>query len=216
MARPKAGYHLTGKKKVPSVTDVLGEFKNPHGLMKWSWELGLQGIDYREARNKAAAEGTGAHAMIEAWAKGEHFDLPVDDEGKPTGAHHAFLQFMKWTEQTSTKIIHNEVSLVSERHGFGGTLDCMLEIDGKLALGDWKTSSRIYADYIFQIAAYAILWEENFPDRPITGGYHIIRFSKDESGNMSHASWDNIDEAKEGFLMMVKLYELKKRLEKNV
>jgi hypothetical protein len=216
MGTPKAGYYTQDKKKIPSVTTVLGEFKNPNHLLEWAWNLGLQGIDYKDVRGKAANEGTGAHNLIDAWTRGDHLDLPTNEDGTPTGAHNAFLQFLHWKEQTRAEIVRSELRLVSEKHGFGGTLDCMLEIDGKLALGDWKTSKKIYSDYIFQIAAYGILWEENFPDKPITGGYHIIRFSKDDSGNMSHASWSNLDRAKQGFLMMVELYHLKKELEKNV
>ena len=29
-----------------------------------------------------------------------------------------------------------------------------------------------------KVAAYGILWEENFPDQPIDGGYHLVRFAR--------------------------------------
>ncbi len=100
-------------------------------------------------------------------------------------------------------------------HRFGGTLDAIL-VQGKLALGDWKTSNGIYADYLLQLSAYQILWEENFPDRPITGGFHLLRFSKatDDSDpvSFSHHYWSQLDVAKEQFLHLLAAFKLDKRI----
>src|SRR5262245_19878101 len=94
----------------------------------------------------------------------------------------AFDAYQEWKQQTQLQVAEPEISLLSPSHRFGGTLDALF-IRGSLALGDWKTSNGIYADYLIQLGAYAILWEENFPERPITGGFHLLRFSKQECAN---------------------------------
>jgi hypothetical protein len=96
-----------------------------------------------------------------------------------------------------------EKPLVSELHRYGGTPDAVLRLpDGRLAMGDWKTSNGIYRDYLIQVAAYTILWEEN-GNEPITGGYHICRFSK-EFPDFEHRYYGELEGAKELFLMLRK------------
>jgi len=102
---------------------------------------------------------------------------------------------------------------VSETHRFGGTLDLILRTPQGLAVGDFKTSNAVYSDYLIQLGAYALLWEENRPDDPLTGGYHLMRFAK-EHGDFTHRFWPNLDEAKEQFLLFRKAYDIDKQLVK--
>lgn len=105
--------------------------------------------------------------------------------------------------------------LVSRLHKFGGTLDAIL-VQGKLALGDWKSSRAVYADMLLQLAAYKILWEENFPDRPILGGFHLLRFSKqeheDDPVHFSHHFWSQLNLAEQQFLLLLEAFKLDKRV----
>jgi hypothetical protein len=80
---------------------------------------------------------------------------------------------------------------------------------------DWKTSNGVYQDYIIQIAAYRNLWEENYPDKPITGGFHLLRFSK-EHADFTHHYWNDVDEGWEQFKLFRKAYDLDKILKKRV
>jgi hypothetical protein len=98
-----------------------------------------------------------------------------------------------------------EVPLVSGTHRFGGTPDAVGEFDAKLVLLDWKTGNSVYADYLLQLAAYKELWEENYPDHPITGGFHLCRFGK-ETGDFAHHYYPALDEAWEAFRYMRTLY----------
>jgi hypothetical protein len=78
MPSPPKGYYLKdGKTRVPGVTTIIGKFKESGGLVHWAWDLGMQGIDYRKARDDAANVGTIAHGMVEQWIKGE----PIVAEG---------------------------------------------------------------------------------------------------------------------------------------
>jgi len=200
--------------RVPSVTTIIGKFKPAGGLIHWAWDLGSRGIDYRTVRDNAASCGTYAHAMVEAWIKGQDPDTVDGPDELIMKARNAFQLFLKWAGQTKLRVTETEVPLVSEKYRFGGTLDAML-VDGELSLGDWKTSNSIHSDYLFQLAAYAILWEENRPDRPITGGFHLLRFAKD-TPDFSHYFWGELDEAKRGFLLMRELYDIRADLDRRV
>jgi hypothetical protein len=118
---------------------------------------------------------------------------------------------------TKLEVRHTEVSLASEKHKFGGTLDAIGIVNGSngLALIDWKTSNSIYPDYLYQLAAYQLLWEENYPDHPITGGAHLCRFAKEE-GDYAHHHFPSLDDEAGTFLVMRDLYDRVKRTEKRV
>lgn len=214
MARPYKGYELDGK-PVPGVTSILSRFKESGALMWWAWDQGRQGKDFRETKQKAADAGTLAHDMVEHDIYGQPFDRSKHDETLIKRAQGAFEAYQEWKEQTSLQIAEAEVPLLSRTYGFGGTLDALF-VRGKLALGDWKTSNGVYADYLLQLAAYQILWEENHPDQPITGGFHLLRFSKaNDDGDpisFAHHYWSQLNVAKEQFLHLLAAYKLDKRV----
>ena len=209
MATLKGGYHLAdGKTRVPSVTTILSRFKDSGPLIHWAWTCGKEGKDYRAERDAAANSGTLAHEAVEAWIKGQPYELTDEKAVKSYGA------FLEWADQTQLKVTHTEIPLVSEKYRFGGTLDAMM-IRGKRSLGDWKTSNGVYPEYLCQIAAYGILWEENYPDQMIEGGYHLMRFDK-TYGDFSHKWWAELETAKQSFLLMRELYENLKELNQRV
>ncbi len=207
------GYYLADGTKVPSVTTIIGAFKECGGLLHWAWKLGMEGKDYRAERDAAASAGTLAHQLVERWIKKEPLEITGEQEAV-TKAQMAFSAFQEWAKQSRMEITASEVSLISETHKFGGTLDCML-VNGKRSLGDFKTSNSIYAEYLYQIAGYGILWDEHHPTEPIDGGFHLLKFSKDFP-DFSHHFWSELDEAKEGFLLMRRLYTIKANLNKRV
>ena len=217
MPRPKAGYRTADGQRVPGVTTVCDIIKDSGGLIHWAWQCGVDGKDYRELRDAAASAGTYAHDMVEAHLTGREFVMPEDVPPEiATKATRAFDNFMAWKQQNRLTIVSTETTLVSERHRYGGTMDGMAvtAIGGHistLALVDWKSSNRLYETYLAQLAAYGELWNENNPDRPITGGFHLCRFSKDH-GDFSHHYWAELDDAWEAFLHARALYDLKKLL----
>jgi hypothetical protein len=125
-----------------------------------------------------------------------------------------YANYVRWSETTNMEIYQQEIPLVSEKYRFGGTPDAIM-VQGELALGDWKTSNGVYPDYLIQLAAYKVLWEENFPDKPITGGFHLCRFSK-EHADFAHHYWAELDDAWEQFKLFRKAYDIDKKLKKRV
>jgi hypothetical protein len=205
-------YKLADGTKVPGVTTVLGRFKESGALIHWAWSQGKDGKDYRESRDTAANAGTAAHSLVEAHIKGLEADLSAYDAPTLEKARTAFNAFLEWANSSHLKPVKSEVSLISEQYRFGGTLDAML-INGKLAIGDWKTSGGIYSDMLAQVAAYGQLWEENFPNEPITGGYHIMRFDKNH-GDFSHHWYPELKDGWEYFKRVREAYDFDKILRK--
>lgn len=204
-------YKTKDGQKVPSVTTILGRFKEAGGLIHWAWEMGRDGKDYRAERDAAANSGTLAHSAVDAHIHSRPFTWP--ELGEVTArAMKSFDAYLEWAHQTDLKVTHTEMPLVSERYRFGGTFDAIL-VKGKRAMGDWKTSNGIYAEYLAQVAAYAILWEENFPDQPIDGGYHLLRFDK-EYGDFHQHWWNELEAGKRYFLNLRAAFEDAKELKK--
>ena len=213
MAHPV--YKNAEGKKLPSVTTVIGKFKEAGGLIHWAWDLGMQGLDYRKVRDDAASAGTLAHSMVEADIRNlPQPDKNGHDESLWNKSLSAFEAYKEWRCQTNLQPEQTEVSVMCECHQTGGTLDTIM-VQGKRSLGDWKTSNAVYPEYLIQLAAYRHLWEINHPDQPITGGFHLLRFSKEE-GDFTHHFWPNLDDAWSAFEHMRVLYDLMAKLKGRV
>src|SRR3990167_9108423 len=202
-------YKLADGTLVPSVTTILGRFKDAGPLMHWAWNRGRNGKAFRQERDAAAEAGTLAHAAVEAHVRRQ----PITWVGEPAvieKAQMAFGAFLEWAEQTKLTVDKTELPLVSEMYRFGGTFDAIL-LGTKRAMGDWKSSNGIYGEYLAQLAAYGQLWKENFPDQPIEGGFHLLRFDKTH-GDFTHKWWGDLSVGWEYFLCLRQAYEHDKEL----
>jgi hypothetical protein len=218
MARPAGGYKIDDV-RVPGVTTITGRFKDSGGLLHWAWEQGRDGKDFRETRDAAADAGTACHEMIECDWRGEPFDGATYKPEVLAKAEHAFLAYLEWKQQTKLTVLHAELTLLSKIHRFGGTLDAIM-VNGKLRLGDYKTSNGVYADMLVQVAGgYSLLWRENYPDQPLDG-MELIRFSKpkepDDPISFSHHYWsaEIFPLCEREFLLFREAYDLDKRIGK--
>jgi len=137
------------------------------------------------------------------------------DEQIAIQALQGFENFLNWFSMSKLKVAFTEIEAVSEDYQFGGCNDLVLETDRGLAIGDLKTSNSIYPDYLIQISAYKHLWDANNPNQPITGGFHLLRFSK-EHADFAHHYWSELDDAWEQFKLFRKAYDIDKRLKKRV
>lgn len=221
MAHPKSGYRNAAGERIPGTTTIIGRFKDSGGLLWWAFQQGeacergeVTGL--YDKRDEAADSGTLAHEMVEMHIKGSEFKAPENAPEKVlTQAENAYLMYLEWADQSKLEIIEQEMNLVSEEYQFGGTPDAIGMIKGELCLVDWKTSNGVYPDYLIQLAAYRHLWEENHPDKPITGGFHLCRFAK-ERGDFAHHYFAELDDAWDQFKLFRESYEIDKRLKKRV
>lgn len=223
MGRPKGGYKTKDGVKCPGVTTILSRFKESGGLLHWAWQQGMDGKDFRETRDSAAEAGTVAHALVEYHITGKSNQeiAKLLDEQKVSQeiagkALTAYENYLKWEATTKLKVIKTELSLVSEKHRFGGTFDgiAVVEVDGIRCLADWKTGG-IYTEALIQVAAYRCLWEEHYPEQPIEGGFHVVSFSRD-SADFNHRYFSELDEGWTQFLLLRQAFDIDKRLKKRL
>lgn len=215
MPTPANGYRLKNGERVPGTTTIIGRFKESGALLRWAWKQGRDGKELYDERDRAAEIGTVAHAMVEASIKGQNpeavfMELRLDPQSRER-ARDAFRAYQSWAEQSRLQIIEQEMQLVSETYRYGGTPDAIGLLGNALCLLDWKSSSGVYGDYLIQLAAYKNLWEENNPDRPLTGGFHLCRFSKTH-GDFEHRFFPNLDNAWRMFILLREAYEIDKEL----
>jgi hypothetical protein len=212
MAHPV--YKNSAGRRLPSVTTVLSRFKDSGALIAWANKEGLEGRPLRgegSVSQAACDAGTLAHSMVEAVIKKLEGPRQIDHPPETwDAASSAFDAYHAWSQQTRLVPCESEVSLVCECHQLGGTLDAML-IQDRLSLGDVKTSAAVYPEMLLQLSAYGHLWSVNRPDRPITGGYHILRFSK-VGGSFSHHYYPNLDKAWELFQLYRRAFDLDKEI----
>lgn len=210
-----AAYTLADGTKVPSVTTVLGRFKDSGGLINWAFKRGKEGAPSLYADRDAAAEvGTIVHGWVQAdICGGEREACPPELELRVQSAYTAWRE---WWDQSRLVVVATELPLVSEEHRFAGTLDAvgMHPERGEMVLIDWKTANGVYSDNLLQLAGYKGLWDEEHPDQLIRG-FHLCRFSK-EHGDFEHRYWPELSEAWAMFLHLLRAYDLDRSVRKRV
>lgn len=203
-------YRNAQGKVVPGVTTILGLLAKP-ALIPWAWRLGMEGIDYRKVSDKAANIGTATHHLVECFLK--EITPSLDDFNSNTikAAEIAFSNFKQWWGDQGLEVRETEKQLVSESMQCGGTMDCIaykVNPPRELWLVDIKTSKGIYAEMLYQLAAYWAIWNENYPNDPISSA-HIIQLSK-EDGRLSYYKYDSLFTELEIFRYLRMIYGLRK------
>ena len=219
-AAGKAGKaHIRYKNKrghiVPGVTTILSIIAKP-ALIRWSNQLGLNGIDSTAYVDETAKIGTLAHEMIQAHLGGNPVDFGAYSRDQINAAENALLSYYEWERRQNSGAIQTiaiELPLVSEMYQFGGTIDWY----GKIGNGHWlidiKTAKGLYPEHTMQVAAYYQLLEENGYK---VDGVRLLRVGRSEDeGFDDHVisdvklglAWDTFDCARE-------LYIAKQKFEK--
>ncbi len=132
-------------------------------------------------------------------------DIPDNMKEK---VENAFMGYLEWKDQVKFKLIQSELSLVSEKYQFGGTIDIIGEVNGQRAILDLKTSEEIYIDHKIQAIAYKKLFNENFPDSPIAMVY-ILKLGK-KDGGFSYHYLPDLEKEWQIFLLLLQLEKYRK------
>ena len=138
--------------KVPSVTTILGRYKNSTGLIIWSNKLGLEGKSYHAELNKAGDIGTALHELAELHIKGDYYELPEDSI-----VQECFNKFKDWWSEQNYEVNFTEKSFCCRKYKYGGTADLLVNGD---TIIDFKTSKAVYDDHLVQMSAYRYMIEE--------------------------------------------------------
>ena len=153
-------YYLCDGNVYPSVTTILGDTEDKFNLNQWRLKVGNEVADY--ISDSSSAIGTEAHRFNKAYLDDHTPDWAPNENTLYGMAHHESMQ--PYLDRISA--IHGtEVGLVSVKHGFAGTADCIGKYDGKLSLVDFKCKKKPQKeewthDHFLQVAAYAMAWEE--------------------------------------------------------
>ena len=148
-------YDTPDGQKLVSITSVISH-RNRDKFTKWRKRVGEE--EANKVTKKATSRGTDMHTLV------EHY---LNNEELPTVQPLSDLLF-KQAKPDLQKInnIHAiEQSLFSKELGIAGTVDCIAEYDGELAVIDFKTSARPKPEewiegYYVQCAAYACMLYE--------------------------------------------------------
>ena len=143
-----------GNKKLVSITSVIS-YINRQIFIDWRKKVGAEEAD--KITRKATSRGTDYHTLAE-----NHLDNKEFEHGtvQPLAE---FLFLQSKDKLDSIDNVHAlESSLYSLELGIAGTVDCIAEHDGELAVIDFKTSKkpkpREWIDHYFvQCAAYACM-----------------------------------------------------------
>lgn len=119
---------------------------------------------HRKKKEKAADWGTLVHKAIEIYIKTKAIPTAVEVGGENVvlSLEHmtSINNFVKWAEDNKVEFLESEKRIYSEEWMVAGTCDFVCKIDGKLYVGDLKTSSGIYEEYFLQTAAYGKMMME--------------------------------------------------------
>lgn len=175
-----------------------------------------------EAKKSAGRFGTVVHALC------EHFNntgevLPIDspklpqevldiqiDKSQQKKAVKLTEQYKKWFEDNKVKIHYVEQNVFSETYFVGGIFDMVLEIDGKMYLGDFKTSSGVYPSQFVQMGGYEIQLEEmmerGYIDNIQIDGYIVIHIPR--KGSLKEHRIVDTNNYKRAFRACLYIYRL--------
>ena len=114
------------------------------------------GEDADSIRDEAGRRGSVVHNLTERYDNGEEVAL-INDYGIIDYKLNEWAMFERYVDfrtRFPAEIFHTEFNLINEKLGFAGTLDRVMNVDGKTLLVDIKTSNAIYPSYWLQLAAY--------------------------------------------------------------
>jgi len=149
----------------PSVTTILEVWPRGFGFNQWLKDLGSNAD---EVMKRAGDQGTHIHDAIAKFLKGEEVlwmleeqvdgDLWERKENYTLDEWIMVLKFVDFYKTYKPETIAVEMSLISPELGFGGTLDYVCRLDGKVWYIDWKSGGGIYKANKIQAVAYQKLW----------------------------------------------------------
>lgn len=116
---------------------------------------------WSEISNEAKDIGTWVHDWIEQFInsklKNEDIDLDIPTEDR---IQNWIMAFLNWFNSSNIQFLASEKFVYSKENNYCGKFDNSFIQDWKRILWDFKTSARIYPEYIMQCIGYIIADEE--------------------------------------------------------
>lgn len=155
--------YMYKKTRVPRTTEILSAMLHEDYLMTWANSLGFKRIGYKAYLKEAADKGTYTHHSIEEFLMNgidpDFNKIPIFAREATMNGYESFISWLTYVKRSNkVKVLDVEKKLACKY--FGGTLDCLLEINGKKWLIDFKTSNHVGYKYCLQLASYAYMLKE--------------------------------------------------------
>lgn len=181
--------------KPKGVTTILGQTLSKD-LMKWAVDsacsylrtklprvteadLAIAADEYNRLRDAGGSTGTEAHFLVETFLKTGLREGQM--QATSPEAQNAYRAFLGWFGEAAPEVLNVEEVIYSNKFRYAGTYDCLLKIDGKVYLCDYKTTNvsrkapkGIYAEYFIQLGAYAAAHEEQRLYEEASGGSNLL------------------------------------------
>ena len=171
-------YRLKNGTVVPSVTTLIDSCLgfNKRVLIAWARRKALEGLDPDAILKETGDEGTCSHLLIAAYLEGGTANVGDFSANQVKAGGWALQSFKSWHASNPFEVVKLEYPVVSESLKYGGCIDIIGKVDGKLALVDIKTSKGIWPEMIVQIAAYGAAYESQEGEK--IENYHLLQLSK--------------------------------------
>lgn len=181
-------YQVDDQSCYPSVTTVISHISREK-FANWRAKVG------EEAANKktkhATTRGTRLHTVFEHYINNEDYQSLEEYQ-------HPLIQLMfnsakKQLDSRLDNIYQQETHMYSHRLCLAGTVDLICEVDGELAIVDFKTSEKEkpeewLEDYFVQLAAYWAMFSEKTSVTP----EKLVVFLVAENGDVQIVERRNI------------------------
>jgi tRNA U55 pseudouridine synthase TruB len=203
----RGGMYWKEDKSYLSVTEILKTIDKPALRWWFGHEIYLAMVK-NPSMNEAEAmaspyrinetaknRGTAVHDIVEAY---KNIDEVVGLEGPYKGYAQAFKN---WLKDFDVKVQENEKTVISDKHGYAGTLDMLAVLNGDTlpTLIDVKTGKDLYPEVHLQTSAYKQALSEQ--GIKVQGCSHLLLM---EDGTYKYEQGKDRLEA---FLACKKLYE---------
>lgn len=159
---------------------------------------------HRRKKEGAGDIGSQVHKWIENHIAGTKQDFPTDPQMAKM-----IQAFLDWEAQVKPRWIASEMRVYATSTWTAGTLDFIAEINGKVFIGDFKTSTGIYDEAFWQMSAYQYMLQEMQPDYKIDG-HIVVNIRKD--GKLETKESYAYDTNIKGFLGLLMAYKVKNNL----
>ena len=145
----------------PSVTSVISHI-NRDKFAGWRKRVGEE--EANRVTKHATTRGTRLHLLLEHYLQNDDI-TGFDEYGVPL-VNLMFNYVKPHLDKRLNNIYHQEEQMLSHKLCLAGTVDLICEVDGELAIVDFKTSAKAKPEkwlegYFVQLSAYWAMYAEN-------------------------------------------------------
>jgi len=149
-----------GDNAYPSVTSIIS-FVSREKFASWRAKVGNE--EANKVCKQATSRGTDLHLCLEKYLQNE--DVKSLDEYKRPLIQFMFNFAKPHVDERLNNIYQQETPMYSDKLCLAGTVDLICEVDGELAIVDFKTSKKEkpeewLEDYFVQLSAYWAMFSE--------------------------------------------------------